>query len=413
MTLPDALPRRLLLSALLVFLAVTLYHWPPNPFWPDALGYRDHILHHDWVAHPPGYLGFVALGRLFHLFFSNAHFSAQLASFFLTLASFPALYLALRTVLNRPRSLILLAGFITGWLPLMLARTGTSHAADLFTSGLLMLTALRINPEMPATRRQFMAFYGALVLTAFFRLTTLIFFLPLVALLTLFHWKRPSWWLCALTAAATVLILQLAVIRLSGGWAAYHTYAAAMHRGNAASSLLYSGFNKATLLNFARGGFWWLLSVLPALALSGLLLFQHAKLTPVKPRLWILLAALAGPLAGPLLYLATHCGYLAPAVPPAFCLAAYLWSLVPPKKIQVLILVSTALLFLFFFLLAKPFITPRTPARATANALLLQYTNHGFQSGTWKSLAKWLHDTGQQGLVPAERARDMERPDAM
>lgn len=403
----SAKARILALAAVVCWVTLVAATWSKTPFWPDADGYTSHVAEGRWVAHPPGYPFFVVLGHVFGSLHFPAYSAVQAASLFLTIAALPVLFFLFRRTCGITDALFLLGVFLFSWNVLLLSRTGTSHAADYTSVSLLLFLAT--SPGFHAGKWVPLALYGAaIVLCAGLRLTTAIMMAPFFATVLLRHWKKPALWAVYAVAGMAVIAVQLTVIHLSGGWEAYGEYSQAMHAGNLTSSLILSGVNGATLLNLMRCLGWWLLSV-PALPI--LLVFipwkELRSLSPAARELLLYggISAL-GCLGMAGLYLCTHPGYISSALPGTLaCLAALLPMARPAARGA--IAAACLLAGPGFFLLARPFTAPHSPAQAAANGLLLQYSGAGMRQSLFKTTAAWLREAGYDRLVPEHRRRTL------
>jgi len=388
--------------------------WSHTPFWPDAAGYTSHVAEGRWVAHPPGYPFFVALGRGFHALGQSAYAAVQAASLLFTLAAPPLLFLLFRRTCSLSDATLLTIAFAFSWNVLLLSRTGTSHAADFASvSALLVLVTAR---NFRAGNFSLLALYGlAIVACAGLRFTTAIMMTPFFALVLFRHRRMAGLWITYALAGLIIVIVQMMVIRLSGGWEPYSAYSRSMHLGNLQSSLLLSGINGATLLNLARTIGWWALSV----GLLAILPFMvpWKKIPPLTLNQRELLlyggASALGCLGMSGLYLCTHPGYISAALPGTFaCLAALLPFIARPAW-KAGVFAFCIILDAGFFLLARPIAHPATPGQAAANGLLLQYTGTGMKNSLFKTTSGWLRETGFDKLVPTHRRTDLDTEAAL
>jgi hypothetical protein len=410
--------------------------WSHTPFWPDAAGYTSHVAEGRWVAHPPGYPFFVALGHGFHALGFPPYPAVQAASLLLTLTALPVLFLLFRRTCRQIDAALLTIAFLFSWNVLLLSRTGTSHAADFFSvSFLLLITTSRGFRE---GKNFYLALYGlGIVACAGLRLTTAIMMVPFFALVLFRHRRMAGLWITYTLAGLAVFLLQILVIRLSGGWQPYSEYSHAMHLGNLGSSLLLSGVNGATLLNLTRTLGWWGLSVSFLLILPLIVPWKKStggttstssvasKVTdgmePVPPlqtmpgltlnqRELLLYGGTSalGCLAMAGLYLCTHPGYLSAAMPGTFaCLAAIL-PLIAHQAWKTGVVASCIVLDTGFFLLARPILHPSTPFQAAANGLLLQYSGDAVRQSLYKTTSGWLREAARDDLIPPHRRRDLD-----
>lgn len=423
-------------GALVIWFFALALTWSSSPFWPDADGYTSHVAEGRWVAHPPGYLFFVALGHGFHALGLPAYPAVQAASLLLTLAALPLLFFLFRRTCNLHDATLLTIAFVFSWNVLLLSRTGTSHAAD-FTSvsALLLLATSRRFREGKLSH---LALYGlAIVACAGLRFTTAIMMAPFFAVVLFRHWRTAGLWITYALAALAVLILQLIVIRISGGWEPYSTYSRAMHDGLLASSLLLSGLNGATLLNIARTAGWLALSISFLLLLPLFVLWNKARggttspstvaskgsdgVEPVPPfrtmpaltlnqRELLLYGGVSslGCLGIAALYHCPHPGYISAALPGIFAGLAAILPLIASQTFKIAVFASCMILDAGFFLLARPIAHPATPGQAAANGLLLQYTGAGTKQSLFKTTSGWLRDAGYDSLVPESRRQALD-----
>lgn len=393
--------------AAVLWVALVAGTWSLSPYWPDAEGYASHVAEGRWVAHPPGYPFFVALGHACRALGLPPYPAVQAASLLLTLASLPLLYLLFRRVCAAGDALFLTGVFLFSWNVLLLSRTGTSHAADYASVSLLLLAAT--SPGFHAGRRSALALYGlAVVLCAGLRLTTAIMMAPFFATVLLRHWKKPGLWVTYTLAGLVVVAVQLTVVHLSGGGKPYREYSHAMHATNLTSSLVLSGVNGATLLNLARTFGWWAWSAPAVFALMLLVPWKNPRLAPPQRELLLYGSVSAlGCLGMAGLYLCTHPGYISGALPGTFAIMAALLPLARPVA-RVAMAAACLALGPGFFLLARPFATPHSPAQAAANGLLLQYSGAATRQSLYKTTSGWLRESGYDQMVPEHRRRTLD-----
>jgi len=172
-----------------------------------------------------------------------------------------------------------------------------------------------------------------------------------------------------------------------------------------------------TLMNLFRAVLWTSI----ALALVGVLslaaLGQTARLWGTRsgrpkelvPLLFTILSAI-GPVGICGLYHIPHPGYVAPAIPAFFALAAYAgkcplsW---PGRLLPWFASFSAA------FWMALWFVPSFSPAPTTKNAVVWnafvgQYTREARLQSTWKSLSSWLLFSGQAESVPERRKENLK-----
>ena len=397
------------LGLMFLWLALVVYMWSPKYYWPDADGYLLHVAEGRWVAHPPGYALFVILGRIFHAFGFASYFSVQLASLSLTVAGLFVLYRLMRQVSDPLRAKFLTAAAAFSWLVLLNVQTGTSHASDLFTVSLLLLSAVKL----PASRSNAWGpdffFASALFLCAGFRLTTFLMMGPLCLLVAWNNRARPSFWMACFFALTAVAFWQLWVIGQSGGYAAYSAAAAAMNADNRPSSVLLSGLTETTLLNVIRALLWGMLGTLPFLVVIA----NCARFLvrgPVRIALSYGVVAMTVPLAAVSLYLCTHPGYVLSVVPGAALTAAVLLS-DTPARFPAKSYAGAALVVVAMFLFMMPVSPPATKWQAVANGILLQYSAGCSRQAVFNTTARWLQLGGLESEIPSHRVIDLRQED--
>jgi len=382
--------------------------WSRSPFWPDADGYALHVEQGEWVAHPPGYLLFMLLGRGFHALGLSPYPAVQAASLLLAAISFPLLYQIFRRSCESADAAFLLVAYAFSWLVLILSQTGTSHAGDLATMSFLLwiVTSEKFRNGNPTS---YLLFALGVIACATMRLNSAIMEFPFFVAVLIRHGRRPGIWLAYMGAAIAILAIQAGVIQLSGGWDAYTTAARNGHLGNRRSSLLLSGVSAATLLNAARTIGWWILSGMTLLLIPFFIRWKQAGTLPPERRELLVygIASIAGCLGVCSLYLCTHPGFLCPALPGTFICAAALLPMVTPGARTGLI-ASALALSLALFMLVRPFRNPQTPLQAAANGILLQYGACSVKNSIFKTTAGWLKDSGFEKYAPPERVRELE-----
>lgn len=384
------------------WLLLALTAWGERPYWPDADGYTMHVSEGRWVAHPPGYMFFVALGRLVASFGLPAFLSVQIASLLLALASIPAMALLLRSRCAPETHLPLVAAFAFGWIPMLILRTGTSHAADLLTVTLLLLAAL--NPTL--TGKKFTPFAWlaiAIAITAGFRLNTAIMQAPMLATVLLLDWRNWRLWTSFTVAGLLVASIQTGVVTLSGGWDSFSSYTRSMADGNREASILLAGIKPNTLLNSFRSLLWFSLAAGPLL-----LYLRWLRPELLKDRAFLLgLLSSGGILFSTTFYLSTHPGLLAGALPGFFLCVARLTTLDPSPAKRLWIPFSSIALSLALFLFLRPIEKIESPAQAIANGILLQYGRPAASASVFHITAEWLVISGFSHLVPPDRIREL------
>jgi hypothetical protein len=366
----------------------------------------------EWVGHPPGYPLFFALAHFLMACSFKAVYAQQSLSATAYLLSIPVLFALLQRFTESKRALLLTAAFTFSWIPFNIATSGTTHSSDLLFSGLFLLIVT--SPGFRSGRiSSFSLLFASLLLCGANRFTTVLMFVPLWLLLSLEHFRRPSWWVGWTVFGLGQTGLFLLITHLSGGWDAYREKVAVLREINGASSLLLSGLNPSTVLNFSRTFFWILVAALP-LPLLILPWFLRKKPTlkeclSASYETKVAAASLAGCLGLCSLYVCVHIGYLAPALPPLYLLMALvLNSKVLSQRTESAIIASSLILSFGLFYLMMPVQHPKNVKEAAANALLLQYSKQGLENPGWKSLSRWLLDEGLIEDVPEYR-RDASR----
>lgn len=392
--------------------------WSPKPYWMDAGGYALVVAARRWVVHPPGYILFVALGRLlFSLAYADcvlptgaglvfvhqptascqpsdweaalghAYIVLQLLTLLFTLSGMLLLYRLLREVVGPLQSSLLAFVFVLSWIPLLINHTGTSHAADLLTVPLLLLTAIRVTarPKPPAAA----AFLLSIVLCGGVRLTTLVMMGPLILAVLWVNRRSANVWLACALGGLIVVLLQLLTIRAYGGWVQYVGMVKKMDRINGVHSLVHVGPAPLALFNLGRSLFWF------GLATLGLpVAFFHlrsAQPWTSKQRLLLIFGVLAtaGPVAFCSLYLCEHPGYLAPALAGFYLCVAVAWDRVDGRWSFAKWPVAAVVVGLGLFLSMRYYRTPATRAQAVANALLLQFSADEARHGFYLNSSDW------------------------
>jgi hypothetical protein len=387
-------------AAMWLFLSLT--GWGERPYWPDADGYTMHVAEGRWVAHPPGYMFFVVLGRLVSSFGLPAFLSVQIASFLLALASIPVMALLLRNRSAPQIHWLLVAAFAFGWILMLILRTGTSHSADLLTVALLLLAALN-----PALNEKKITPYALLALaiaaTAGFRLNSAIMQAPMLVAILLLDWKNWRLWSAFVFAGLLIASIQITVIFLSGGWEPFFSYTSSMSAGNSEASILLAGIKPNTLLNSLRALLWFSLSAGPLL-----LYLRWLHPNQIIDRAFLLgLLSFGGVLFLNTFYLSTHPGLLAGALPGFFLCVARLSTLDPSPAKRIWIPIGSIALSLSLFLFLKPIEKIESPAQAIANGILLQYGRPSASASIFHITAEWLVISGFSHLVAPDRIREL------
>ena len=366
--------------------------WNSAPYWMDSKIYARSVAEGHWVVHPPGHLFFVAAGRLVYgCGFADPYAALQVLTMSFTLGGVVLLYLLFRELLSPLRSSILAITFVLSWVPLLINHTGTSHTSDFVTVPLLLLAAARVTTR--PTRSAAGALTLGIVLCGGFRLPTLIMMSPLlVAVLWVNRRNLYVWGACAVSGLG-VALLQLLVIRASGGWARYSFLAEKTNFINRPYSVFHAGLDRLVLFNMGRSLIWFALSTVGLwFALSRL---RSPHLWSSRQRVLLLYGALAtlGPLVVCAFYLCEHPGYLAPAIVGFYLCLAVAWNRTdrPANFAKWPAVAIVASLLLFFGL--HYYREPATRTQAIANSLLLQYSADAARDACYRTTTVWLIGT--------------------
>jgi hypothetical protein len=389
--------------------ALVIYVWSPQHYWPDADGYLLHVAEGRWVAHPPGYALFVMLGRLFHACGFAPYLSVQLASVSLSVAGLFALYRLMRQVVDPFPARALTAAAAFSWLTLLNVQTGTSHASDLFTVSLLLLSAVKLPASRANAWGPDLLFAVSLFLCAGFRLTTFLMMGPLCLLVAWRNKARASFWICGVSAFTAVVLWQLWIVEQSGGPAAYSAAAAAMNADNRSSSLLLSGLTQTTLLNLMRALLWAALGTLPFLLVMAFSAHSLATKTSGLPLAYGM-TAMVVPLFAVALYLCTHPGYVVSVLPGAALTAATL-AAGAPARFPTKAFAGVVSLVVAMFVLMSPINPPASKWQAIADGILLQYSAECSRDAVFNTTARWLRLGGFEAEIPAHRMIDLRQED--
>ena len=395
---------------LLAWIAVISSGWSTAAYWPDADGYTSHVAEGRWVAHPPGYPFFVAVGHGFHALGLSPYQSVQGASLALAVAGILGGFILANPYCGTKRAGILAAGLAFSWVTLLILQSGTSHAADLFTVTLLLITALKLpadhlpKPMNAIPTRADMGFAMAIVICAGFRFTTLVMMAPFFLCVAWFNRKRPAFWIACITAGFAVMLLQLWVIHMSGGYSSYSEYSRSMHEGNAFSSIVLKGITETSLFNIFRAFLWLGLGALPFLLIC-LLNIRALSRKEIKPAVYGI-AASAGCLGVASLYLCTHPGYIAAALPGFLLAAAVLWG--NRQSAGMIFPIGALIVGVGIYLAIKPFRPPENKLEALANGVFLQYGAEASRNSLFRTTAAWLQEAGLVDEIPKNRQEDLE-----
>jgi hypothetical protein len=372
--------------------AIIALSWNGAPYWMDAEEYTLSVARGRWVVHPPGYLFFVALGRLVHAFgFADAYTALQVLTLLLTLGGMLLLYRLLREAVSPLESSLLVFTFALSWVPLLINHTGTSSTSDFCLVPLLLWAAVRLTARPTRAAAALLAL--AVVLCGGFRATTLFMMGPLLlAVLWMNRRNRYVWVACA-ASALVVGLLQLLVIRLSGG---FDLYSFMVWKQNFFRTYnLIDDFSRPALFNLVRSLLWLGLATmgLP----FALLRLRSSQPWTSRQRVLLLYGALAtaGPVATCSLYLCEHPGYLAPALAGCYLCVAVAWNRAGGQRgfIKWPIVAVVASLLLFFGM--RYYRAPATRGQAIANYLLLQYSADGARHACYRTTSSWLRAVDQ------------------
>lgn len=380
--------------------------WPNTSFMPDALGYAEAVSEGRWVAHAPGYPLFVAFGRLVHLLVPDPVAAVQWASFALYSASLPLLYFSAKREIEAGDALILSAAYSVSWIPLYFSRSGTNHAADLFCVA-LMIFSVSAHRFGERGDKNIWTYALGMVLAAGFRLPSFLMLAPFFAAVFFLNRRNPHIWIGYGVAAAAVLGIQAFTIMCFGGWQAFRERSAELASGTDATSVLLTGLSSQSGVNFSRALIWFGMVAAPFLPVWIASLPRASSLFR-DPKVVLAMASILGPLAVNALYLSTHPGYLAVAVPGTFWLVALLWKQLKFARWVRLNVIATALFSISCFWGFTIFDPPGSVAQAVANGLFLQYSRDGIERRTWRPTAEWLVISGNRDLIPPTRRQSLD-----
>ena len=361
--------------------------WNSKPYWMDAEEYAVTVADGRWVVHPPGHIFFVAVGRLLYACgFANSYTALQVLTLLLTLGGMLLLYRLLREVVGPLQSSVLAFTFALSWVPLLINHTGTSSTSDFFTVPLLLWAAVRLTARPTRSAAAVLAL--AAVLCGGFRLTTLIMMGPLLLAVLWVNRHTPSVWVACAVSGLMVGILQLVIVRASGGWDIYSYMVRKQDFFRTYNVIDY--FARPALFNLGRSLIWF------GLATAGLpfALLRLRSLQPrsSKQRVVLVYGALAtaGPVAVCTLYLCEHPGYCAPALAGFYLCVAVAWNRADGRlnfaKWPIAAIVASLLLFFGLHY----YRAPATRGQAIANYLLLQYSADGARHACYMNTSGWL-----------------------
>lgn len=361
--------------------------WNSAPYWMDAEEYALSVARGRWVVHPPGHLFFVALGRLLYAFgFGDAYTALQVLTLLCTLGGMLLLYRLLREVVGPLESSLLGFTFALSWVPLLINHTGTSSTSDFCLAPFLLWAAARLSARPTRFAAALLAL--AVVLCGGFRVTTLLMMGPLLGAVLWVNRRNPCVWVACAVSGLVVGLLQLLVIRVSGGWDLY--YFMVWKQNFFRTYNLIDDFSRPALFNLGRSLLWFGLATLGLpFALLGL---RSAHPWTSKQRVLLLYGALAtaGPVATCGLYLCEHPGYLAPALAGCYLCVAVAWNRAEGRgsfaKWPIAAIVASLLLFFGMYF----YRAPASRGQAIANYLLLQYSADGARHACYKTTSGWL-----------------------
>jgi len=360
------------------------------------------------VAHAPGYPLFVAMGRLIHLVVSKPVAAVQWASFLLYAGSMPFVYFGVKRLLGSGGAMRLLAAYVVSWIPIYFSRSGTNHAADLFVAA-LMLYSVFLQGFGKRGNGGIWLFSLGMVLSAGFRLPSFIMLSPFFAAVLLVHRQEWRVWAGYVLAAAAVVAVQIFAIHCFGGWEAFRQASAALAGDTDKTSVVLSGLSAQSVANLGRAGIWYAMTVavllpIPLMALLG----GNRRAFLRSPHVLIALCSIAGPLAINALYLSTHPGYLAVAVPGSFWLIALSWQQFDGNRWAGRLPVISALASVCCFFGFHIFNPPSAISQAVANGFLLQYSRDGIERHVWRPTAEWMLISGNRDMVPSGRQESLK-----
>jgi hypothetical protein len=385
-------PLILIWLGVLALLAGTIaLSWSGTPYWMDAEEYSLAVAAGRWVVHPPGHIFFVAVARLLYgLGFANSYAALQLLTLLLTLAGMLLLYRLLREAVGPLQSSLLVFTFAFSWVPLLINHTGTSSASDFCSAPFLLWAAVRVTGKPTPRTAALLAL--ALVLCGGFRVTTLIMMGPLLVAVLWMNRRNPYVWVACAVGGLAVALVQLLVIRLSGGW---DLYAYMVWKQNFFRTYnLIDDFAQPAYFNLGRSLIWF------ALATMGLG-FGLPRLRSPQPwnaeqRVLLIYGALAtaGPVAVCALYLCEHPGYFAPALAGFYLCVAVAWNRVDGRLAFAKWPIAAIVASLLLFFTMHYYRAPTSRGQAIANYLLLQYSADGARHACYKTMSEWLRVSG-------------------
>jgi hypothetical protein len=375
------------LCGLALLAGVIALSWNSKPYWMDAEEYAQSVIRGRWVVHPPGHIFFVAVARLLYAFgFADSYTALQVLTLLSTLGGMLLLYRLLREVVGPLQSSLLVLTFALSWVPLLINHTGTSSASDFFTVPLLLWAAVRLTARPTRSAAAVLAL--AVVLCGGFRLTTLLMMGPLLLAVLWVNRRTPSVWVACAVGGLGVGLLQLLIIRLSGGW---DLFSFMVWKQNFFRTYnLIDDFPRPALFNLGRSLLWF------GLATIGLP-FALLRLRSPQPRnsqqrVILVYGALAtaGPVAVCFLYLCEHPGYFAPALAGFYLCVAVAWDRTDGGLSFVKWPIAAIVASLLLFFSMHYYRAPATRGQAIANYLLLQYSADGARHARYMTASGWL-----------------------
>jgi hypothetical protein len=200
--------------------------------------------------------------------------------------------------------------------------------------------------------------------------------------------RNPYVWVAYAVSGLSVGLLQLLVIRLSGGW---DLYSFMVWKQNFFRTYnLIDDFSRPALFNLGRSLIWF------GLASIGL---PFALLRLRSPQPWnsnqrVILVygalAAAGPVAVCTLYLCEHPGYFAPALAGFYLCVAVAWNRADGRRNFAKWPIAAIVASLLLFFSMQYYRAPATRGQAIANYLLLQYSADGARHACYKTTSGWL-----------------------
>jgi hypothetical protein len=375
------------LCGLALLAGAIVLSWNSKPYWMDAEDYAWSVAKGRWVVHPPGYIFFVAMGRLLYaLGFADAYTALQVLTLLFTLGGMVLLYRLVREVVGPLQSSVLVLAFALSWVPLLINHTGTSSTSDFFTVPFLLWAVARLTAR--PTRLAAAVLALAVLLCGGLRLTTLIMMGPLLLAVLWANRRRSSVWVACAVSVLMLGLLQLLIIRVSGGWGRYSFM---VWKQNFLRTYdVIDVIGRPGLFNLGRSLLWF------GLATAGLpfalLRLRSGPPWDAKQRVFLLYGALAtaGPVAVCALYLCEHPGYFAPVLAGFYLCVAVAWNRADGRLSFAKWPVASIVASLLLFFGMHYYRAPATPGQAAANGLLLQYSADGARHAFYQTTREWL-----------------------